>query len=145
MDTNNLHVHTTSQYAKASLNGPLAHIIFEECPDIQYVVHAHIDLPDAYLIPYATVPGTRQDVESVRDAVKQGHRIIQQKNHGVIILLEKIDDLQPLLIAQNIYSKNASTYDLAYMRFQQHPHFIRMVRKYIPQKDAKILDMCSGT
>ncbi len=137
-------IKTISTDKKASLNAPVADYLFKLRPEINYIIHAHIDLPQAYHIPESTSPWTVEDVQSVFNAASAGHTIIHQPHHGVMILLHDLNELIPLLKQNNIYNAHAQDYDLAYLRFQINDSFIDIVENEVP-KDAKILDMCAGS
>ena len=69
---------------KASLNAPLLHHIFEQCPDVMEIVHYHgtgKDFKDVPVFPYAT-PGT------VRDSIREVPYMFEIEHHGMFICFE---------------------------------------------------------
>jgi len=134
---------------KASLNGPLAHYIFEQRPEVNYIVHSHIFIPDAPETQRVTAPGTLEDRQSIEAAVKAGVKVINQPMHGTIILLERPEDLLPLLKANGLYNKRSELYDAAYARFQSNETRLTSLEQAVQglglPADAKLLDLCCGT
>ena len=129
---------------KASLNANVAHMIFQRRPDIQHIVHAHIPLAEAVATAHETAPGTQKDWELIKPLVEKGERLIYQPNHGVMILLESMDELIPLLEEHGIYNKHAEHYDTAYARFQKSKDFTSIVSQEV-SINARVLDFACGT
>ena len=129
---------------KASLNANIAHLILSERPDINYVVHSHIELPDADCVELQSSPGTQEDWDRMKDLVKSGKQVVYQPGHGVVILLKSLDELRPLLLKQNIYAKRPDFYDSAYARFHKNTRFIEIVRERL-NPDGIFLDLAAGT
>lgn len=144
MDRAERKMSVTSTKDKASLNGNVAHMIFTSCPDVQYILHAHIPLPHATRTEAETTPGTEEDVESVERLVQAGQRVIFQPNHGIIVLLSDLDEVVPLLQQNGIYGSKPELYDLAYSRFQKNTRFTDLISEELPV-DADILDLAAGT
>jgi len=144
LDTTKRIIDVVSKKKKASLNGAIAHMIFEQLPKSQYIVHSHISLPNAYKIKRNTTPWTIEDLQIVQSAVMDGHKIIEQENHGVIIILNELNELYDILRKNNIYNNESKYYDLAYARFQENKRFIDTIKENI-NTDSNILDMCAGT
>jgi len=134
---------------KASLNGPLAHLIFAARPDIHYIVHSHVMLPEGVNAPAPSAPGTAADWAAIAPAVTAGAAIVNQPYHGCLILLRDADDLLPLLKRQSLYQTQSALYDAAYARFQATPDkqtgLERMVATLAIPKDSPVLDLCCGT
>lgn len=137
-------VRTCSTKQKASLNANLAHNILASCPQINYIVHAHITLPRARPTAHDTAPGTVEDWEVIKPLVENGERVIYQPGHGVVILLENLGDLAGILEENQLYQNSASHYDLMYLRFLQGTQFADLVASHLVSS-AKILDLASGT
>ena len=72
-------------HARASLNAPLLHKIFEEREDIETIVHYHGNKNDLTTQAYAT-PGT--DKDSLR-SIMTTHPSFNIKGHGCIISFDK--------------------------------------------------------
>ena len=140
-----LDVHTTSLKSKASLNAPLAHKIFEHRPEIRYIVHSHVLLPEGINAPNISSPDTEEDWESVEALVKSGATVINQPQHGTLILLKDPQELLPILIKNNVYSTRGGSYETEYRRFLQEDLLIRAVKSLNLLKNTKILDLCCGT
>lgn len=129
---------------KASLNASLAHLIFNNRPEVKYIVHAHISLPEAVRVARDSSPSTAEDWERMENLVRDGHNIIEQPNHGVFILLESLDEILPILERNSIYRTNAEHYDDAYRRFLKSDAIIKEFSALVPH-DGAVLDLCSGT
>ncbi len=134
---------------KASLNGPLAHLIFQHRPEIQYIVHSHLLFPAGATVPAASAPGTLSDWRAIEAKIRAGENIINQPCHGSLILLENPEDLLPLLKSQSLYKTQSEYYDLAYARFQTSDVKLTSLERFIESldlpDDIKALDMCCGT
>lgn len=144
IDKKNRVIKTKSVEKKASLNWNVAHLIMENRPDVNYIVHSHINLPNSVKAIKETSPWTHEDWESVKDLVLWWEKIIYQQNHWVLILLDSLSELIPLLQNNNIYAQKAELYDIAYQRFQKNTRFVDIVEKEF-KKDWGILDMCAWT
>jgi SAM-dependent methyltransferase len=142
-------VHVRSVRRKASLNAPLAHRILQERPDIDYIVHSHVFLPAGIMVPDLSMPGTLDDWRVIAQAVKDGARIINQPEHGTLILLRQPEELLPLLKENSLYRHNSELYDLAYARFQSTPDKPTSLERTISDlhlpHGSKVLDLCCGT
>ena len=142
-------LHVKSVDKKASLNAPLAHYIFENRPEINYVVHSHIFMPEGANASTITSPGTQEDWQSIESLVKAGAKIINQPLHGTLILLEKPDELLEILKQNSLYHQNSELYDLAYARFQSSEQRKTTLEKVVEglgiAKDSSVLDLCCGT
>ncbi len=133
----------SSDGKKASLNANVAQYIFSVRPEIKYVVHAHIYLPMAVVMEDAA-PGTQEDVDRVKHAVLSGATLIYQKNHGVLILLEDILEIDEVLSKNNIYSSRAECYDIAYSRFHESAAFEEVCGRCLNPQEP-LLDFAGGT
>jgi len=134
----------SSPKRKASLNANIAHLAFRHRPDIQYIVHAHIELPGARRADRETTPGTQEDWEGMEEPIRSGERLIYQPHHGIILLLDDLSELEPILEANNIYRRRADLYDLAYSRFQKSERFLEIVADSLTT-DSRVLDLAAGT
>lgn len=133
-----------AQGVKPSLNGYLAHHIFQTHPKVKWVIHSHINLSSDSHCREAR-PGTLEDLENIKKLTKSA-QIINLENHGVLILAyskNPISEIKKILLANNCYSKNGSNYDICYNRFLHSTEIINRV-KHLP-KNAKILDLAGGT
>lgn len=144
VDEYNRIIATKSLEKKASLNANLAHLIFAHRPDVNYVLHTHINLAGSGVVTLQSSPGTQEDWERIRPLVDQGSEVIYQPAHGTLILLKTLEDLETILLSKGIYSCNPKAYDRAYYRFQQNSRFIQFVTSKLQHED-QILDMCAGT
>jgi SAM-dependent methyltransferase len=142
-------VHVCSSKRKASLNAPLAHRILQCRPEVSYVVHSHVFLPTGVTVPDVSTPGTLSDWEAVAEAVLGGARIINQPDHGTLIMLEHPEDLLSILKENGLYRHNSGLYDLAYARFQatedKPTSLERAVVDLKLPSDTRVLDLCCGT
>ena len=112
---------------KASLSANIAHLAFRHRSDIQYILHAHIELPGAVRADRETSPGTQEDWESVEELIRSGERLIYQEHHGIILLLGDLSELLPILEQNSFTRRRADLYDLAYSRFLKSDRFIDMI------------------
>ena len=94
---------------KASLSANIAHLAFRHRGDIQYIVHAHIELPGAVRADRETAPGTQEDWGSVEELIRSGERLIYQENHGIILLLRDLSELLPIL-EQNSFTRRRANF-----------------------------------
>ncbi|MCZ7862637.1 methyltransferase domain-containing protein [Agrobacterium salinitolerans] len=142
-------VHARSSRKKASLNAPLAHRILQERPDIKYVVHSHVFLPEGDTVAEVSTPGTLDDWTAIAHAVRDGARVINQPHHGTLILLKEPQELLPILMENSLYRHNSELYDLAYARFQSTPEkptsLERAIREMRLPGNSTVLDLCCGT
>jgi SAM-dependent methyltransferase len=142
-------VHVVSSMRKASLNAPLAHRILQARPDINYVVHSHIFLPEGVTVPDLSTPGTLDDWKSIEETVRSGARVINQPLHGTLILLREPDVMLPLLASNGLYRHNSDLYDLAYCRFQSAADKPTSLERAISAMSfpahPRVLDLCCGT
>ncbi len=129
---------------KASLNASIADLIFEFRPEIQYIVHAHISLPEAVRVARESSPSTAEDWERIEHFVRSGETVIEQPHHGVFILMKSLEELPAILERNSIYRENAAHYDHAYHRFLFSNRIIDIFSEQV-NKDAPVLDLCSGT
>jgi SAM-dependent methyltransferase len=129
---------------KASLNANVAHLSFLHRPEIEYIVHAHIELPGAIRADRETTPGTQEDWESVQELIRSDERLIYQPHHGIILLLDDLSELEPILEQNNIYHRRADLYDLAYSRFQKSERFLDIICDSLTT-DSRVLDLAAGT
>lgn len=67
---------------KATLNAPLLNILFNQNPDVKYIVHAHMQIPELKTLRYAP-PGTGRD--SMRPEITSFNIC----NHGCFLLLDQ--------------------------------------------------------
>lgn len=142
-------VHVTSSKRKASLNAPLAHRIFRERPDIHYIVHSHVFLPQGVTVPDLSAPGTVDDWSAIESAVRGGAMVVNQPQHGTLILLRDPGELMPLLKENSLYKYKSELYDLAYARFQSSPDKLTSLETTVSSlnlsNDTHVLDLCCGT
>jgi|GEM_PF-2518865 len=142
-------IHIQSLGRKASLNGSLAHFVFQQRPEVNYILHSHIFLPEGINAALPSAPGTEADWKAIEGLVKSGAYIINQPYHGCLVLLESPDDLLPILKRQSLYQTQSVLYDTAYARFQSSEQRQTSLERFIASlklpKDTKILDMCCGT
>ncbi len=138
-------VHTKTIERKASLNAPLAHKIFEARPEINYIVHSHILLPKGINATNISAPDTEADWKSIAELVQQGAQVINQPQHGTLILLRNPDELLPILLRNNTYNSRADLYETEYRRFLEEDFLTRIVNDSGTPKTAKVLDLCCGT
>ena len=142
---NGKEVHTTSLERKASLNAPLAHQIFQHRPEIKYIVHSHVFLAEGITVPNISSPDTEEDWESIETVINSGAQIINQPQHGTLILLKNPDELLPILLRNNVYSTRGEAYEEEYLRFLEEDFLARSIAKSNIRPDAKVLDLCCGT
>lgn len=144
VDEANCGLEVTSTGKKAALNANLAHLILEHRPEVNVIVHSHIDHVDAVRSVRQTAPSTREDWDAVKPFVLDGESIIHQPYHGLLILLEDLAELQGVLERNRIYEAHPEHYDMAYGRFQSSTTFIDRVCQDISTSD-RVLDMAAGT
>jgi phosphopantothenate---cysteine ligase (CTP) len=144
LDENQRTLAVSSPQRRASLNANIAHLAFSHRPDIQYIVHAHIELPGALRAHRQTTPGTQEDWEGVEELIRSGERLIYQPYHGIILLLGDLSELVPILEANNVYRRRSDLYDLAYSRFLKSERFLDIVGASLTT-DSRVLDLAAGT
>ena len=131
---------------KATLNAPTLFKILEERPDINIVIHSHVYLMGATTFA-ETSPSSIQDFKDIEPFLHYSN-VINQKNHGVLILLEKIEDLDSILEMNSIYISHAQDYEVAYRRFNKTSLFdqFKYLTRLLPDIDnLEVLDMACGT
>jgi ribulose-5-phosphate 4-epimerase/fuculose-1-phosphate aldolase/ubiquinone/menaquinone biosynthesis C-methylase UbiE len=136
-------VYVQSSGKKASLNANVAAKIFEEKPEINSIVHAHVfpGVENRTKTDYS--PGTEEDVREVINHLGN-EKIVELVNHGIIAVGEDIDNVISTLDVEPAYTRFPGLYDIIYGRFQQSPDFVDLVAKTV-KKDEFILDLAAGT
>ncbi|MDD5192100.1 MAG: phosphopantothenoylcysteine decarboxylase [Candidatus Nanoarchaeia archaeon] len=132
-----------SAFKKASLNANLIAKIFAERPDINMILHAHVQLNLENKTKTDFSPGTQEDIEEVIPYLKEKN-LVELKNHGIISLGRNLDEIISSLYENNVYTRNPEVYDLVYKRFQDSDDFINLILKQAG-KNKKILDLAAGT
>lgn len=127
---------------KASLNAPLADIIFKKRPDINYILHLHFQLPGAITVN-SFQPGTIEDTKSIVPVIN--YNSFNQKNHGCFLLFNKSNQLFSILEKFNCYNTSGKNYDLLYSRFLSNDSISSFISQNFHNKNMHILDYCAGT
>jgi SAM-dependent methyltransferase len=134
----------SSTARKAPVNANIAHLAFRHRNDIQYILHSHIELPEAARAARQTGPGTQEDWESIEELIRSGERLIHQQHHGTILLLGDLSELVPILEKNSITRHRADLYDLVHGRFLKSDRFIDVVGDALAP-EARVLDLAAGT
>lgn len=137
-------VEISTRYKKASLNAPVAGKIFKCRRDANLILHAHISLNHANRTKTAFAPGTAEDIDEIMKYLSRGEKIVELKDHGVIILGKDMDEIIDILAGNSVYARRPEFYDLVYDRFQRKDDFVELVlRETGPE--AAVLDLAGGT
>lgn len=140
---NNINI--SSNKIKATLNAPTLYYILENRKEINYVVHAHIYLPNGVFIEEHSSPGTKHDYDVIHKAVVFGENVINQVGHGCLILLENKSDLLNVLLENGLYNSPYSKYyDIVYHRFEKGI-LERTIESFNFDKKISVLDLACGT
>ena len=144
VDFNTRTSYVISRGKKASLNANTAAKIFEERPDVNIILHAHVfpRIENRTQVDYA--PGTHEDVEETIKRLQNGEKIVEMINHGIIIVGSDLDGIIATLDIEPAYTRFPEFYDLIYKRFQNSTDFLDLVTRTI-MVDEKILDLGAGT
>lgn len=131
---------------KATLNAPTLYKIFLDRKDVNFIVHSHVYLANGVFVDaYGAAPGTDNDYDVIKDVVKSGHNVINQYGHGCFILLNKLDELLPILLKNGLYNSPYSKYyDIAYHRFEKGS-LENAIESLNLNKDISVLDLACGT
>ncbi|MBI1968535.1 methyltransferase domain-containing protein [Candidatus Woesearchaeota archaeon] len=137
-------VYVNSSGKKASLNANVAAKIFQERPDVNLILHAHVfpGIKNRTVTDYA--PGTQEDVDEVMAHLRNGEHSVEQVNHGIISVGATVDDIVATLDVEPAYTHFPELYDAIYQRFQHSPDFIDLVSRVVGPQEA-ILDLAAGT
>jgi phosphopantothenate---cysteine ligase (CTP) len=139
-------VYANSSGNKPSLNTNVAAAIFAERPDANVIVHAHVfpGIENRTSADYA--PSTQEDVDAVLAhlQLKDGHKIVELVNHGIISLGRNLDEIISTLDVEPAYSKFPHFYDAIYHRFQQSTDFADLICQCV-KADESVLDLAAGT
>lgn len=140
-----LHFECQSEQAKQSRNANLAWHIFQTRPEIQYVLHTHIELFGAKGTSHNRIPGTHTDWQEIQPLILAGQTVICQDMHGTLVLVESPGELEAALLQHNLFSANPASgfYELAYSRFK-NDKLAQLIHDLIPNS-AKVLDLAAGT
>ena len=144
-DINEKTIFLSSNKIKATLNAPTLWYILQERPEINYIVHAHVYLPNGDFVYKESSPGTKNDYDNIESLVKKGSAVINQFGHGCLILLKEKDDLLEVLLKNGLYNSDYSQYyDIAYNRFEKGS-LERSIENLNFDKDINVLDLACGT
>ncbi len=144
VDFKNRIVYVTSTGEKASLNANVAAKIFEERPEADVIVHAHISPGIENHTEKDYSPGTQEDVNEVMRYLRQGQNIVELERHGIIAIGKNLEDIIATVNVESAYTKFPQLYDLIYKRFQETPDFINLVSRVVGAHE-KVLDLAAGT
>jgi SAM-dependent methyltransferase len=127
---------------KATLNAPLAKMLYVKYPHINFIIHAHFFLPGLPVLGRSSQPGTINDIQILSELplIVNGSFGFNQTDHGCFILLASLDQFPLFLQSHNLYAKGGQYYDLCYSRFIQGYD----IAKDIPLATS-ILDYGGGT
>ncbi len=144
VDFNSRKIYVTSSGKKASLNANVAGKIFSEKPEVNIILHSHIfpGLKNKTLVDYS--PGTQEDIGEIMPHLRNGERIVELINHGIISVGKNFNEVIDTLNVEPAYKNFPELYDVLYNRFQHSPEFVDLVEKVV-KKDEKILDLAAGT
>ncbi len=137
-------VYTNSAGKKASLNANVAGAIFQERPDVDLIMHAHVfpGLKNKTSADYS--PATQEDVDEVMEHLRGGQKIVELVNHGIISVGRNVDDIVETLDVEPAYENFPELYDAIYNRFQQSGEFVDLVSREVGRGQA-VLDLAAGT
>ncbi|MHA1690101.1 MAG: phosphopantothenoylcysteine decarboxylase domain-containing protein [Candidatus Heimdallarchaeaceae archaeon] len=137
-------VYVNSSGKKASLNANVAAKIFQERPDINVILHAHVfpGVDNQTSTDYS--PGTQEDVDEVLSYLRNEERIVELVNHGIISVGKDLDDVVATLDVEPAYMNFPELYDAIYHRFQQSTEFVDLVGRIVGH-DETVLDLAAGT
>lgn len=144
VDFDNRTVYVNSLGKKASLNANVAAKIFEERPDVSVILHAHVSLGIENKTSIDYSPGTQEDVDEVIAHLRDGQKIVELINHGIISVGANLNDVIGTLDVEPSYANFPELYDTIYPRFQLSADFIDLVER-ISQHDESVLDLGAGT
>lgn len=135
-----------SNNSKATLNASTLWSIFEARKDVNYIVHAHVYLPNGVNVYEEAAPSTRKDYSIIESIIKDERvSVINQIGHGCFILLKEKKDLFSILIENGIYnSEYSELYDVAYHRFKKGSLELAIESLNL-NKSLEVLDLACGT
>lgn len=82
---------------KPSVDAPVQISIFEEFPDVNYMIHGHASIEDVVETKNYYPCGDLREVAEVVECFKKGHRVLNLKNHGFLIASKDIDGLEEVI------------------------------------------------
>ncbi len=144
VDLNSRIIYVNSSGKKASLNANVAAKIFQERPEVKVILHSHVfpGIENKTLTDYS--PGTQEDVDEVWNYLKNGEKIVELVNHGIISVGTNLEEVIKTLDVEPAYNKFPELYDAIYYRFQQSTEFVDLVSK-VTEPTETILDLAAGT
>ncbi|HLC98210.1 MAG TPA: class II aldolase/adducin family protein [Candidatus Nanoarchaeia archaeon] len=137
-------VYVNSSGKKASLNANVAAKIFQERPDVNLIVHAHVFLGIKNKTAMDYAPGTQEDVDEIMPHLRNGEKIVELVNHGIISVGTTVDDIVATLDIEPAYNNFPELYDAIYHRFQGSTDFIDLVSRVVDPHE-EVLDLAAGT
>lgn len=129
---------------KASLNASVPAKIFEERPEINWIVHSHVFPGFPNQTSFDPAPGTAEEIQEIMRCLKNGERSVEIPKHGIIVLAKDLSEIKEMLDSEPAYTRYANYYDLIYGRFQKSTGFVDFVLDNMA-KDTKVLDLAGGT
>jgi len=137
-------VYVNSLGKKASLNANVAAKIFQERPDVNVILHAHVfpGVENRTSADYS--PGTQEDIDEVLSYLRNGEQIVELVNHGIVSVGANLDDVIATLDVEPAYTKFPELYDAIYHRFQRSTEFVDLVTRVV-RCDEAVLDLAAGT
>jgi phosphopantothenate---cysteine ligase (CTP) len=137
-------VYVDSSGKKASLNANVAAKIFQERPDVNVILHAHVfpGVDNQTSTDYS--PSTQEDIDEVLSYLRKGEQIVELVNHGIISVGANLDDVIATLDVEPAYVNFPELYDAIYHRFQRSTEFVDLVERIV-EHDEAVLDLAAGT
>ncbi|PIN69111.1 hypothetical protein COV93_06700 [Candidatus Woesearchaeota archaeon CG11_big_fil_rev_8_21_14_0_20_43_8] len=86
-------IYCTSEGKKASLNANVASVMFRNFPELNHILHSHIDMPFEKETRFDYSPGTKEDIEEIMKTLAGEAGPVRLKNHGIVVPGNRIGDI----------------------------------------------------
>lgn len=78
---------------KPSIDAPVQVLIYNECQDVNYIIHGHASVENVITTEEFSICGAIEEAKEIIDLYKKGNYIINIKGHGFIILCSTIKQM----------------------------------------------------
>jgi len=81
---------------KPSVDAPVQMAVYEQVPDIRYMIHGHAYVKGVPMTNHYFPCGDMREVPETVELLKEGHTAINLRNHGFLLATKSLDDMAVL-------------------------------------------------